>query len=211
MTSITLHGVPSLVALSPSDRDARPHLELLVRRLRERDARLIERVLRELLPLVRRWAFRLLGPHPELDDAVQDALSEIAGALHRFEGRSSVATLAHKIVLRRSYRFFRRRSGWSADSIDLDELEDDEPDPEKRALAREIATRVYACLESLPPLRRAAFVLCAIEGMGPTEAAEIAGCSPVAMRSRLHHARAELEARMREDELLAPLFARRSS
>lgn len=203
---ITLHGVPSLVSLSPADESARPHLDLIVRRLRARDAALIERLLRELLPMVRAWTFRLLGPHAELDDAVQDAMSEIASALHRFEGRSSVATLAHTIALRASYRRFRRRGALDAHGVDLDGLEDDtaDADPEQRALWREVLVRLYSHLERLPAQRRAAFALCAIEGLSPAEAAQVAGCSALAMRSRLFHARAELERAMAADEVLAP-------
>jgi RNA polymerase sigma-70 factor (ECF subfamily) len=207
MSVITLHGVPSLITLSPSDEAARPHIDLMVRRLRARDAALIERLLRELLPRVRQWALRLIGPKSDLDDAVQDSMSEIASALHRFEGRSSVATLAHTIVLRTSYRFFRKRSRIDASSVDLDafESEDEDSDPERRALSREILARIYGCLEHLVPQRRTAFVLCCVDGLSPTEAAAIEGCTALAMRSRLFHARADLEKLMERDELLAPL------
>ena len=39
-----------------------------------------------LLPKVRRWLHRLLGPGAALDDVTQDALIEIARALPRFRG-----------------------------------------------------------------------------------------------------------------------------
>jgi RNA polymerase sigma factor (sigma-70 family) len=206
VSAMTLHGVPSLISLSPRDEAARPHLWLVIERLRARDGRLIERVLRELLPPVRRWAFRLLGPHRDLEDAVQEALSEIASALHRFEGRSSLLTLAHTITLRTAYRFFRRPGELDGSVVELaGELESEADDPERRALAREMIVRLYACLERLPAQRRAAFVLCAIEGMSPNEAAPIAGCSALAMRSRLHHAKNDLDRAMGADEVLAPL------
>lgn len=205
MSSVTLTDLPSLISLSPSDAHARPFIAVLVTRLRAHDLLLVERLVRELLPVVRKWLFRLLGPSPELDDAVQDALSEIASALHRFEGRSSVRTLAHTITLRTSYRHFRRRGAWDLELIDESFEDQRSSDPETTTLDREVLARVYGMLERLPAQRRAAFILCSVEGMAPAEAARIAGCSGVAMRSRLFHARAELDRMMSEDELLAPM------
>ena len=64
-----LESLPSLAALSPlTERD---EVAKLVERLRASDTALHERVLRELLPDVRRWTLALVGPHPEVDDAVQ--------------------------------------------------------------------------------------------------------------------------------------------
>ncbi len=61
--------------------------------------------LRALLPRVRGWLYRLLGGSADLDDATQDALAEIARFLPRFEGRSSLATAAHRITVRVAYRY----------------------------------------------------------------------------------------------------------
>lgn len=174
------------------DRD-RDLLEELASRLRAGDVAWTERVLRELVPEVRRWMFRLLGPrHRELDDASQDALAEIASALHRFEGRSSLSTLAHKITVRTAYRYYRTRK--------LVALPDVEApiDVERQAGARQALERIFVHLERLPPSRRTAFVLCAIEGLAPDEAAEIMGSTSSAVRSLVCRARADIEASMQE-------------
>src|SRR4029079_12371660 len=101
----------SLLHLSPSTTSLgeRRLLDQIVERLRSRDDVLIDRVLRELVPQVRRWMLLHLGPRDDVDDATQDALSEIASALHRLEGRSSLATLARRITLRTSFRYYRRQ------------------------------------------------------------------------------------------------------
>lgn len=206
--TLPLESLPSLVALSPQVEVDRVRIEALVHRLRANDRVLVERILRELLPLVRTWSFRLLGPHADLDDAVQDALSEVASALHRFEGRASLSTLAHCIATRTAYRFYRRRGRLKAEAFELDEeQEGNATTPEEQALAREAVRRLYAHLEALSEVRRTAFALCAIEGLTPTEAGQIVGCSSVAMRSRLFHARNELAMRLETDELLAPYAA----
>lgn len=167
----------------------------------ERDV--IEEVLSELLPEVRKLLFRLLGPRADLDDAVQDALCAIADALPRYEGRASLVTFARKIALRVSYRYFRREPLETA--LELVPPPPDEVDPESRAMSREALRRLYRCLEKLPKKRRVAFVLCAIEGMTPQEAASIVGTRPGAMRSRLMHARREVARMLSADPYVAAL------
>jgi RNA polymerase sigma factor (sigma-70 family) len=171
--------------------------------LRAGDRKATAEVLRELLPFVRRWLHRLLGPRGDLDDATQDALTEISRALPRYEGRASLKTLAHRITVRTAYRYYGRKHGREVLSLVPPALED--VDPESKAMSREALARLHRCLERLPERRRVAFVLCAIEGMTPQEAAEVEGVSAVAMRSRLMHARAEIERRLSADPYVVAL------
>jgi RNA polymerase sigma-70 factor (ECF subfamily) len=187
---------PSLVRLSPNAAADRAMLELLVSRLRTKDDAVIDRVLRELVPEVRRWMFRHLGPRADVDDAAQDALSEIAGALHRFEGRSSLVTLAHRIAVRVSYRYYGKPQRETA-AMALEPL-----DVEDQVSARRALARLHRALAQLPERRRAAFVLCAIEGMDPSEAADVLEVSANAMRSLLCRAREELDAILENDDEL---------
>ncbi len=188
---------PSLVHLSPragSPRE-RAMLDEVASRLRSRDDAVIDRVLRELVPEVRRWMFRQLGPRPDVDDATQDALSEIASALHRFEGRSSIATLAHRIALRTSYRYYHKPR-----PAESEPPPPDGPDVEQQVIARRALVRLHQVLSELGDRRRSAFVLCAVEGMEPSEAAEILGVSPNAARSLLCRARKDVEAALARRE-----------
>ncbi|GAB5549131.1 MAG: RNA polymerase sigma factor [Sandaracinaceae bacterium] len=193
---LSLHT--SLVRLSPNaaSEGERELLTQLVDRLRSRDDAMVDRVLRELVPEVRRWMFRHLGPSGEVDDATQDALSEIASALHRFEGRSSLATLAHRITLRTSYRYYKKKRP------DPPSLATEAPDPERQVAARRALARLHDALSQLPDRRRAAFVLCAVEGLAPNEAADVLGVSANAMRSLLCRARQQLEELLAHDDEL---------
>ena len=186
-------------------RAADPRLEAL----RANDPVVVAEVVTELLPSVRGWLHRLLGPRADLDDAAQDALTEIARALPRYEGRASLKTLAHRITLRVAYRYFGRRRPEET-SLSLVAPPPDEIDPESRAMGREALARLHRCLERLPKRRRAAFVLCCIEGMTPAEAARLEGTSAVAMRSRLMHARAEVVRRLSADPYVCALLGRSS-
>lgn len=199
--ALALDGRVSIVTLSPSaEGDA---VARLVQRLRESDAALHERVLRELLPDVRRWTLALVGPCSELDDAVQESLAQIASALYRFEGRSSLRTLARRITVRTATRHMKRHRAGSHAPLETDPAGPPGDSPEQRALDRWTLACIHEHLAHLVPNRRVAFVLCVIEGLAPAEAAREAGCTALAMRGRLFQARRELEARLRADERLA--------
>lgn len=186
-----------------SDDESTPALAAL----RSGDRRALEAALRALQPDVRRWLHRYLGPRPDLDDANQDALVELAKALPTFEGRSSLKTFARRITVRVAYRYFGKRK--KQEALALVPPPPDEIDPESRAMNREALRRLHRCLEGLPPNRRMAFVLCCVEGLEPREAAEVEGCSPNAMRTRLSHARSAVAERLADDPYMKTLAQRR--
>jgi RNA polymerase sigma-70 factor (ECF subfamily) len=165
----------------------------------------LEATLTRLFPTVRRWLHRSLGDHPELDDATQDALFEIARSLSRFAGESSLETWSYRITTRVAYRYLKRRSNRAAEPFELHVLPDLGVDPEARAGHRESIRRFQACLDELTPNRRMAFLLCAVERLPHVQAAEIEGISVETLRARLKRARAELADKMRADPFLASL------
>jgi len=174
---------------------------LVLERVRAGDPDAIHETLRELLPHVRRWLVRLLGRGADLDDATQEALTEIARFLPRFEGRSSLETAARKITVRVAYRYFGSAKEVALESVP--EIVDPAADTDARVLAREALARLQRCLSRLPARRRAAFVLCAIEGLSPSEAAEVAGTTAIAMRCRVLWARREIARMLQHDPYLA--------
>lgn len=199
---IAVTDLPTWTRLSPLVARDRPALDALVSSLRSGDASVLEQVVEELVEPVSRWVRRLIGPRSDVDDVVQEALTEIAAALHRFEGRSSIQTLAHRITTRTASRFYRRPR--ADHDHEIDGVADGGVGPEDEASNRQQLARLYRHIEALSEVRRTAFVLCCLEGMEPAEAAEVAQCSAVTMRGRLFEARAELTARLsREDTRVA--------
>ncbi len=161
----------------------------------------VAEALRLLLPRVRAWLQRMLGPGHDIDDATQDALIELAKSLPTFRGDSKLTTFAHRVVVRVAYRRFRQ----PARTLELVSPPVDELDPESRAMGREALRRVHACLARMKDKPRVAFVLCCVEGLTPSEAAEIEGVSAVTMRSRLMNARAEVSRRLDHDPYVVAL------
>jgi RNA polymerase sigma-70 factor, ECF subfamily len=176
---------------SPPASGAIPQAPRAAPALRRVDPRAeLERTLLALLPRVRALLFRLLGPQSALEDAVQDALVELARSLPQHRGPGPVEAFARSITVRVAYRYYRRKppdDGFDPELCAGSELPADEELGRRRALVR-----LHRCLAKLPPKRRTAFALCAIEGLTPEEAAELVGTSPGAMRSRYMHARDEL-------------------
>jgi len=163
--------------------------------LREGDRKTVESALRALFPEIRARLFRLLGPRAELDDAVQETLIEVTRALPKFEGRASLATLANRIAVRVAFRYYGK-----VNPVELDEgLASSGDDPEERVSQRQTLDKLYRCLDKLSPKRRVAFVLCAIDGLTPAEAAEIEEVPSLIIRARLMQARSEVSRLMRGD------------
>lgn len=75
-----------------------------------------------------------------------------------------------------------------------------QPSPFDVAAAGETGRRIEAALGVLPVAYREALLLVVVEGLKPTEAAEICGISPEAMRQRLSRARAALTQGLKTDE-----------
>jgi RNA polymerase sigma factor (sigma-70 family) len=74
------------------------------------------------------------------------------------------------------------------------------PSPLDAAEASETQRRVATALSSLPARYREALLLVAVEGLRPSEAAEVCGITPEAMRQRLSRARDLLARRLRDAE-----------
>jgi RNA polymerase sigma-70 factor (ECF subfamily) len=132
-----------------------------------------------------------LGDPGTADDLTQETYLRAFGALHRFEGRSSLRTWLLAIARRvcadavRSRR--RRRVTLVRDDADLEALT-------AASGADRVAegAAVDDLLGRLAPDRREAFVLTQLLGLPYAEAAEVAGCPVGTIRSRVARARADL-------------------
>jgi len=176
----------------------------------EGDLRLVEATLagdeRKFAEIYRRhvaWVYarltRLVGPVVERDDLLQEIFVDLHRALPRFRGEARLSTFLHRIVINVGFEFLagiRRRPVAVLSPVQLDELIDPTASPESRAAARQKLARAFALLATLKPKKRIAFTLVVLEGMSLDEAANVVGASAEAMKQRVLHARAELEAKM---------------
>ena len=138
-----------------------------------------------------------LGDRGSADDLAQETYLRAFGALHRFEGRSSVRTwllaIARRVCADAVRTRRRTRLTLVRDDADLEALATGgAADPVGDAGA------VGDLLARLDPARREAFVLTQLLGLPYAEAAEVAGCPVGTIRSRVARARADLVAALQD-------------
>ncbi len=168
-------------------------IDPMVERARAGDAGALEALLQHIAPTAHRFSRRMCRIDHDADDALQNTLLAVATRLGEFEGRSSLTSWVY--ALARSACSRRRRGLKNAPPVaddDAAERASESPSPEESAGRRELARVVSDALDALPEEAREVLVLRDVEGLTAPEAAEAVGISVVALKSRLHRARAAL-------------------
>lgn len=141
---------------------------------------------------------RCIGPSSDLDDIAQEALIEVAYALPRFEGRSSIDTYCRRIAMRVAIR--QRKKRGQAPATHLVEVRDEGLAPDGLIARQETVAALYRAMAQLTGSVRLAITLCDIEGLKHTEASEILDINLSALRARLKRGRQQLRALLLDDE-----------
>ncbi|WP_437732231.1 sigma-70 family RNA polymerase sigma factor [Sorangium sp. So ce1335] len=202
-----LHPRLNSASARASNREAR-------RREAEEDRELIERAqqgdqaaFRSLVERHQRRAFAIaMGLVRDENDArelVQDAFLRVYKGLGSFQGGSSFFTWLYRIVTNLAIDLMRkpgRRDLELQDNLAAEEQTDfplvariDGADPLNVVRRREIAGRIQAALDALPPYHRGVILMREVEGMSYEEMAQAMGVSKGTIMSRLFHARQKLQ------------------
>ena len=163
----------------------------LVRRTREGDRQafgvLVTRYLRPALAV----AWEYAPSRDDAEDLVQEGFHRALRGLDGFDTRQPFRPWLFTIVRNVARNAVARHRRWSAVAIP-DELPSDEPDPLDEAYRLELRTRIDEGLDMLPPMQRACFRLCDVEGFEGNEVAEMLGVNAATVRTHRHRARAAL-------------------
>ncbi len=169
----------------------------LIERARRGDARAFEDLARASERALYRHAARIVGPGPDAEDVVQDALLSAWRSLPSFEG-SSFRAWIFRIVTNRSLDRIRARKRHPELPLDPpagdDELvwaEPAAPGPDLADLAtgHEALAAVEEALRDVPEEQRAALLLRDVEGFSYEEIAVITTAEIGTVKSRIHRAR----------------------
>lgn len=152
---------------------------------------------------VRRYLGRLGVASSDVDDLLQATFLEVLRVAARFDPKYALRNWLFgiaTIMLRRQRRLVRRTAArvaaW-AESLRSQPLQVRTPLELHEADA---AMRRFAqALTALSPKKREVFVLLKMEGLSGEEAATVLGIPVKTVWTRLHHARLELRAALRED------------
>jgi RNA polymerase sigma-70 factor (ECF subfamily) len=183
----------------------------LVKRVRngDKDAfrELVERYQRKVFSI----AYGMVGNREDAMDLVQDAFLKAYRNLDRFEGSSSFYTWLYRIVVNVCIDYIRRHGKRHKveydDQIQREEAVDADDrihasklglDPTKVQGRRELIEQIEKALEELSPIHKEAIILREIEGLSYQEMAEVLDIATGTVMSRLHHARKNLQEKLRE-------------
>jgi RNA polymerase sigma-70 factor (ECF subfamily) len=145
-----------------------------------------------------RAAERTLGGGADADDVVHTVFLKLPKIARSYDGRPDarpwLVGISVRVALRHRRgmgRFLRMLTG-----LALADLEGTATSPEVLASDRQDLRRFQGALQRLSPKKRAIFELVEIEGLSTEEVARALGIPPATVRTRLHHARLELNEAM---------------
>lgn len=172
----------------------------LVRRLKAGEDAAFEELVRSLTPRLLAVARRVARTEADAEDAVQEAFLSAFGAIEGFDGRSTLGTWLHRIVVNAALMRARREATRRAVSLDslLPVFEGghhrDAPAPWRSVTGEEgpgIEHReaVLEALARLPEEFREVVLLRDVEGMESRAVSVALGISDALVRQRLHRGR----------------------
>ncbi|MBI2391089.1 MAG: RNA polymerase sigma factor [Deltaproteobacteria bacterium] len=183
----------------------------LVARSREGDRGAFRKLFERHRNDVARLAYRMVGPRPDLEDLVQEVFVQVHKSLRDFRGEARFSTWLHRVTV--NVVLMHRRAEKSrpvlTEELPAGTLEDTSsslPDAEVERRTRIAA--FFRLVEEIAEKKRVVFVLHDLEGMAPSEIAEVVDAPILTVRTRLFYARRELEEKMRAHPLLSAIIDR---
>ena len=160
-----------------------------------------DRLYRDHVDLIYRYAHRLCGETESAKDLVQETFLNAYQGLKDFRGEAKVSTWLYTIASRACIRMRRKRKGEPEHELSLEEfLPTSEGEfhlqipvgglsPEEALQNKELREALDQAIDKLPKKYRMALVLRDMEGLSAKEVGTIMGVNERAVKSRLHRAR----------------------
>ena len=143
-------------------------------------------------------------------DVVQDTFTKAYQSLDRFKGESSFYTWLYRITMNLCIDHQRRTARMPQAQLEASESPEEAPiinaargdaerdDPLQRLHEAEVGQRIRQAIAELTPEHRAVILLREVEGLSYEEISRALECPKGTVMSRLHYARRQLQARLRE-------------
>lgn len=163
--------------------------EEIVARIVLGDGALLELLMRRHNQRLYRVARSVVRNEHEAEDIVQEAYVRAFTNLHRFEGRSSVATWLTRIAFHEALRRRRRHKARQGTLDQLDHAADAASGITPLESAAETRAMLTKAVDSLPAGLRAVVMLRLVQGLGTRETAACLRLSEANVKVSLHRAR----------------------
>ncbi len=164
-------------------------------------AKTFDRLYRDNVGLIYRYANRLCGETEAAKDLVQETFLNAYRSFDKFRGDAQVSTWLYTIASRACLRMRRRRKGAPDRELSLDEfipssdgefrlqIPVDGLSPEEALQNKELRQALDRAIDKLPKKYRMVLALRDMEGLSAKEVGIIMGLNERAVKSRLHRAR----------------------
>jgi RNA polymerase sigma-70 factor (ECF subfamily) len=190
-------------ATAPVDSDA-----VLVERVQNGDVAAFDHLVRKYRERLYSVIYNLTSNREDAADLTQDAFIKAFSSISRFRGKSAFFTWLYRIGVNTTLSYLKRnrfRRFFSLENIEEEgsnavvlETLAAKHRSEKGALLSELQEKLNESLQKLSPKHRTVVVLFEIEGLSHQEISDIVGCSIGTVRSRLHYAKQQLQAELKD-------------
>jgi RNA polymerase sigma-70 factor (ECF subfamily) len=173
----------------------------LVRRVREGERAAFNQLVLKYRSRVMGIAARMLGDRAEAEDLAQDVFVKAYHSLGDFHGEAQFATWLYRITANSclNYRKKRQRERqFKTDLTDLDPLRSNGASSPHAVLERQqLKDQLEKSIRALPEDQRIVLILRDVEGLSYEDIAGCLGIELGTVRSRLHRARMEVQAKFK--------------
>jgi RNA polymerase sigma-70 factor, ECF subfamily len=160
-----------------------------------------DRLYRDHVDLMYRFAHRLCGEPEAAKDLVQETFLNAYRGFQRFRGDAQVSTWLYRIASRACLRMRRKRKGAPERELSLEEfiptsdgefrlqIPIDGLSPEETLHNKQVQKALDTAISQLPNKYKMVLVLRDMEGLSAKEVGAVVGLNERAVKSRLHRAR----------------------
>lgn len=164
----------------------------LMARIRQGDTHAFEMLLARHQRSVYNIACRFLRDEGEAEDITQETFIRVHRAASSYSPEAKFTTWLYTIVKNLCFNVIRKRQGADVVSIEdetMPEIPSASEDPSVLLERKQLSTRVRKAVAGLPENLRMAVILKKFYGLSYEEIAKIFGCTPNAVKLRVHRAK----------------------
>ncbi|MDI7277074.1 MAG: sigma-70 family RNA polymerase sigma factor [Anaerolineae bacterium] len=135
------------------------------------------------------------------EDLYQDTFLRLLRAAPRWRPQARLSTWLYRVALNVCLDAQRKHRAGRMDPAAVEAVADPRPGPHECAQSAELLQDLGQAMARLPLEQRAVLLLRYCEGLAEREVAEIMGCPPGTVKSRLHHALRRLREQLQAAEM----------
>lgn len=142
-------------------------------------------------PRLSRFLAHMLRQGDVLEEVLNDTMLVVWQRADSFDGRSKLSTWIFGIAYRKALKALSRQD-LPVDGDEAEEAVDTAPGPEQYLSQGQLRGRLRGAMAELSPDHRAVVELCYFHDMAYGEIAEVVGCPPETVKTRMFYARKRL-------------------